>query len=305
VPYRPDGDFLEDDPLSARWEEAPEREGGAWWKWAVALASLLIFGGVVWYAYSAGGVGPVGPVRTVEAEPGPYKVRPTNPGGEVIPDQDKLVFGEAVGRPQETEDVLGPPPEAPQAKPEPVLVRPYTPPPPAQPPAQPAPAETPPAAAPPAAVPPVADASPTIGEAPPAMAPGASDGAGPIEDRPGQEGGPPAADLAELTTGEPPPWKAGEAAASPPDPAPPAPGAPMVQLGAYASEAKAMQSWEQVRREHEVVIGAVEPRVVKVAIAGKGDFYRLLIGPYADRGHAVETCVQLKARGRDCIVHAN
>lgn len=322
MPYRPDGDFLQDDQLSSRWDDEPEeRESSGWWKWAVAVASLAIFGGVVWYAYSTGASGPSGPVKTFEADASPYKVRPENPGGEIIPDKDKLVFNEAVGRPEESEDMLGAMPETPQAKPEPIVVRKFTPPAPPKPPvqvaaAEPAPPDTaaPESAtpAPPAEVPlPAAEASPStaINAPPPAAAP--------LEDRPGQESAPGAAtqpgtqsDLANMTIGETPPWKDGDpvppATATPAPPTPASGGkSPVVQLGAYASNDAAMQAWSDVSRKYADAVGGASPQVVKISVPGKGDLYRLVIGPYGSRDQATEVCVQLKSRGRDCIVNAH
>ncbi|MEN3950434.1 SPOR domain-containing protein [Iodidimonas sp. SYSU 1G8] len=326
MPYRPDGDFLQDDQLSSRWDDEPEeRESSGWWKWAVAVASLAIFGGVVWYAYSTGASGPTGPVKTFEADASPYKVRPENPGGEVIPDKDKLVFNEAVGRPEESEDVLGEMPETPQAKPEPIVVRKFTPSAPPKPPApqvaaaEPAPAEAVIPETAPAqsgeATPqqPAAPAAP-VAEAPAAEAPVAP---APLEDRPGQESAPGAAaqpgaqsDLANMTIGETPPWKEGDpvppATATPAPPKPASGGkSPVVQLGAYASNDAAMQAWSDVSRKFGDAVGGASPQVVKISVPGKGDLYRLVIGPYGSRDQATQVCVQLKSRGRDCIVNAN
>lgn len=309
MPYRPDGDFLQDD--ESRWDDAPEEaEGGAWWKWAVAVLSLTLFGGVVWYAYTSGSSGSIGPVRTVEADSKPYKFKPDNPGGEIIPDQDKLVFNEAVGRTTDTEDILGDEPEAPQSKPEPVAVRKFVPPAPRPPPApEPAP-EAPPVAdaakqvgdklatvPPPAAPPKPADPA----KAPPAAkADSAMNPVGVIVQHPGALPGP-----AEAPT---PPQSAAEATPVTPqivEPQPAGSKAPVVQLGAYGSEAGAMDSWAQVQRKQGSVVAGLTPQVIKFNAPGKGDLYRLVIGPFADRGAATDVCAQLKAQGRDCIVNAN
>jgi len=288
VPYRPDGDFLQDDDLS-RWDETPqEPEGGGWWKWAVAFASLALFGGVVWYAYNTGAAGPTGPVRTVEADSRPYKAKPEHPGGEIIPDQDKLVFNEAVGRTSETEDILGDGPEMPQAKPEPVPVRKY---------AKPAPLPAPD----------VPDET-LIAEATPQDAiseDGAADTPPPataMPEVPAQAAPPPAAS-ALVKASEPPP------AAAPPvqeaKPAQPSGGKPaVVQLGAYGSHAGAMEAWAEVQRKHGAVVASLSPQIVKINVSGK-ELHRLVIGSFADRSAAAQVCTQLKSQGRDCIVNAN
>ncbi len=332
MPYRPDGDFLQDD--DPPWDVAPEEpEGGGWWKWAVAVASLALFGGVVWYAYSTGATGPIGPIRTVEAEAGPYKVKPQNPGGEIIPDQDKLVFNEAVGRVTDTEDMLGDEAEAPQAKPESVPVRKFVPPPP---PPKPEPPPKPVEAAPTeptsqvAAAQPPAPQSP-MSPAPASRAPGVQAAAAqatptPAHPPPVPPAAPPAAaKSATAPTFAPVPVQVKTAETTPPAkadahppataaPVPPPPAAaehkpsggktPMVQLGAYASEAGAMESWAQVQRKQGSIVAGLSPRVMKVEAPGKGELFRLVIGPFADRPAAVTVCTQLKAEGRDCIVNA-
>jgi len=299
VPYRPDGDFLQDD--ESRWDDAPEEaEGGAWWKWAVAVLSLALFGGVVWYAYTSGSSGSIGPVRTVEADTTPYKVKPDNPGGEIIPDQDKLVFNEAVGRTTDTEDILGDEPEAPQARPESVPVRKFVP-----------PAPEPPPAPPPEAVQPLAQA-PSLPGAQPATAPGkpADPATLPVA-KAGPAGPKPVIVQQPLTppaTATAPPVPAVEAkpvAAEIVEVAPAGGKSPVVQLGAYGSEAGALDSWAQVQRKQGAVVAGLTPQVIKFNAPGKGDLYRLVIGPFAERSAAVDVCAQLKAQGRDCIVNAN
>lgn len=309
MPYRPDGDFLQDD--ESRWDDAPEEaEGGAWWKWAVAVLSLALFGGVVWYAYTSGSGGPIGPVRTVEADTKPYKVKPDNPGGEIIPDQDKLVFNEAVGRTMDTEDILGDEPESPQSRPEPVVVRKFVPPAPKPPPApEPAPEASPVAdaakqvgdklaAVPPQAIP--AKPADPAKAAPAVKADSATKPAGVIVQQPGALPAPAEAPM--------PPAPAAEAASVLPqvvEPQQAGTRSPVVQLGAYGSEAGAMDSWAQVQRKQGSVVAGLTPQVIKFNMPGKGDLYRLVIGPFADRGAATDVCGQLKAQGRDCIVNAN
>lgn len=314
MPYRPDGDFLQDD--ESRWDDAPEEaEGGAWWKWAVAVLSLALFGGVIWYAYTSGSSGTIGPVRTVEADPTPYKAKPENPGGEIIPDQDKLVFNEAVGRTTETEDILGNGPEAPQSRPEPVAVRKFVPPTPKPPPApEPAPQavaldEAPPVAEAsqqatpaPTAGPPATAAKPAdpAKTAPPSKANVATTPGGVVVQQPvtvpaASDAPVPATHAAESMPATPLIVEAKPAGAK----------SPVVQLGAYGSEAGAMESWTQVQRKQGAVVGGLTPQVIKFNAPGKGDLYRLVIGPFADRSAATDVCAQLKAQGRDCIVNAN
>ncbi|MGE0668091.1 MAG: SPOR domain-containing protein [Sphingomonadales bacterium] len=302
MPYRPDGDFLQDD--DSQWDVEPrEPEGGAWWKWTVAGLSLVLFGGVIWYAYQSGSAGPIGPVRTVEADPTPYKVKPENPGGEIIPDQDKLVFNEAVGRATDTEDILGKPAEQPVAKPESVPVRKFVPP-------------------KPPAPPPVATAPDTLTTLSQQLAPDTPPAAT-LSEQAGKPAAPDPAKVAAKTDADrPAPVPVIVQPAQPPAVAEPAKDAPtgvpqvaepkpegarssVVQLGAYGSEAGAMESWAQAQRKQGQILAGLTPQVIRFTAPGKGELYRLVVGPFADRNAATDVCAQLKANGRDCIVNAN
>ncbi len=89
----------------------------------VATFALAAFAGVVWYAYDQGlrrGTETTAPL--IKADARPTKVRPEQPGGLQVPNQDKLVY-EAM-RPGETSGAarverLLPPPERPVAPPAP------------------------------------------------------------------------------------------------------------------------------------------------------------------------------------------
>ncbi len=93
-----------------------EPKGRRWLPATIALVALGGFSGIVWYAYNQGAnTATGGAVPLVQADAGPLKARPSDPGGMEVPNQDKLILnGQAVdtaaGR------VL-PPPEAPLAKP--------------------------------------------------------------------------------------------------------------------------------------------------------------------------------------------
>lgn len=82
------------------------------WVTALALATVAIFAGVVWYAYQTRGSGAP---PLIAAEEGPAKVRPEEPGGLEVPDQDKLVYEKAAGEPVAEAEQLLPPPEEPAA----------------------------------------------------------------------------------------------------------------------------------------------------------------------------------------------
>lgn len=88
----------------------------------LATFALAAFAGVVWYAYDRGlQAGSEATAPLIQADPSPIKVRPEQPGGLEVPNQDKLVYGAL--RPGqdrgETVERLLPPPEAPVEPPQP------------------------------------------------------------------------------------------------------------------------------------------------------------------------------------------
>lgn len=88
----------------------------------LATFALAAFAGVVWYAYDRGlQAGSEATAPLIQADPSPIKVRPEQPGGLEVPNQDKLVYG-ALRPGQDTGDTverLLPPPEAPAEPPQP------------------------------------------------------------------------------------------------------------------------------------------------------------------------------------------
>jgi hypothetical protein len=138
----------------------------------VATFALAAFAAVVWYAYDQGlQRGSEATAPLIKADPTPTKVRPAQPGGLQVPNQDKLVY-EAM-RPGEAEgpkvERLLPPPEKPVDPPAPPPPTAPAPTPVAEP--KPAPAPAPPPAAPPSAAPPSA-APPSAAAPAPKAAPG-------------------------------------------------------------------------------------------------------------------------------------
>jgi len=75
----------------------------------------------------------------------------------------------------------------------------------------------------------------------------------------------------------------------------------LLQIGSYKSDAEARASWQTFRSEHDAAAG-YEPDVKQVDLGAKGTWYRLRIGPFADKSSALETCRKLKADGASCLL---
>ena len=77
-----------------------------------------------------------------------------------------------------------------------------------------------------------------------------------------------------------------------------------VQLYSARSRDGALAAWARLSSEEKDLLGSLTHRVVKVEIPKRGVFYRLRVGPLADKAAARRLCGLLKGRGRACFVPA-
>lgn len=245
-----------------------------------ALIGLAAAAGAAWYILGSGGQPASGPqeVPVVKAEKAPVKVRPADPGGMDVPNQDKLVYNRVdqnavkpevehlLPQPSQPKDLprgdsLGdgmtplPPPIPETAAPKVVDTPKVTPPPPMS-------AAEPPK---PAAVPmvPVTKVAPTASAAPTT----------------------PVAPLAKATPTTPV-----------------AAGTWQVQLGALKDEAGAEAAWQHATKTAPDVLGNLPHEVIRADLGPKGVFYRLRAGGFATREQADGVCDSLKPKGIGCVV---
>ena len=81
----------------------------------------------------------------------------------------------------------------------------------------------------------------------------------------------------------------------------PSGGSGAIQLGAYRSEAQAMETW----REFEAlspIFEKIEPRVEMADIPEKGRYYRLQISGFRTAEESSAFCHEVKTMGKDCIL---
>jgi cell division protein FtsN len=241
---------------------------------AVVIAGLGVLG---WYVYdrllSTGGSGEV---PLIEADDGPTKKRPEDPGGLVVPNQDKLVYETLDGEgAEETVERLLPAPEEPLPQPEPAELIPE--------PTRESTGEAP-----------VAEPAPTAEQADIPPLPPAELGSETV----------PA--TAEISAAPPP-----EPVAEAPDPEPVAPaesesataGVYLVQLAAFRESAEADKAWRQLAKQHGDLLSDFTARVERADLgADLGVFYRLRIGPFGGEAAAKALCDALKSRNLDCLV---
>nr|WP_245216837.1 SPOR domain-containing protein [Neoroseomonas nitratireducens] len=223
-------------------------------------AVVAVVGALAWGITRASGPRSV---PLIEADPRPIKVRPDDPGGLRVPNQDELIFERNRGsNAQPGAARLGPEPEGPRID----ALR-----------AQVAQPNPPPAAAP---APQAPQAAGRPGAAPPAATPQAS-----------------APQAAAPQSAAPPP--AAQQAARPA----PAPGGTVrVQLGALASEEAARAEWDRLARRHADLLGAFRPQVVRFEREGQPPLFRLRTGGFASAEAAREFCEQARGRSLPCTV---
>ena len=265
----------------------------------IALAAVVCFGAVVWYAYSWG-TGQVASddLPVVRAEPMPEKVKPEQPGGLEVPHQGIAVLNSDGQTPQAVERLL-PRPEVP-APPEPLPVP---------------PGETAEAVPglqtiePLPEVPAIADGGAAdVTEAPAAEEQTAEGGAATADsDAVPKPQSKPDDQIADLLAQQAVETANGGSAQPAPPPAAPlqtaavAKGGVVVQLSSVKSEAAATQEWKRLQAAHPAVLGKLGLALESAAVQGT-TYYRVQTGPFASREAAADVCTQLKARNQDCLV---
>ncbi|ODR94022.1 hypothetical protein AUC70_10595 [Methyloceanibacter stevinii] len=95
-------------------------------------------------------------------------------------------------------------------------------------------------------------------------------------------------------------------AAATPAAAPPAAASSyVVQLGSTKSQTDALANFADAQQKYPSLLGSYQPLVRKTDLGPKGTWYRLQVGPLADKDAAYRLCGQLKAKGHgDCLVMA-
>lgn len=264
-------------------------------KGGFAVLAAGIFIGIIWYAYlwGIGGSGDDGELPVVYLDDEPEKIRPENPGGMDVPNQDSLVLNEPNGDGSRRVERLLPPPETPQ---------------PPQPLDDPAPSGSGPEDD-------FLEAPTRTGQAqtPEPGAPEAETSEPPAFEMPETPPAPPAdTDSSGSQTPEPQPEAEPEPAPEPkpepqPEPEPaadPAPSGYSVQLGAFRSEEAAREGWQRWQDAHSEILGDQRLMLQSAEVEGQGTFWRVRTGPFPNRATAADVCAQLDARGQACLVIA-
>jgi sporulation related protein len=248
----------------------------------VTLLAMALFAGGLWFAYVQGTRHPAANARgdgvpLIRADERPAKVRPDQPGGMAVPDQNVSLYNEKPGG-SGVEKLL-PAAEQPMPRPAPL------------------PRE---AAIPPASLaPPVETATPqpALPVAPPA---------------PNLSAAPPGASPTKSAAPKVAPQPAAKAPPQPKQPAPRAPAtaaAPagkaspvQLRLGALRSPEAAREEWARLKRENPDLLGKLSAVAVRTDLGDQGIYYRIQAGSFGDGAAAEKLCGELKRRKLGCIL---
>ncbi len=75
-----------------------------------------------------------------------------------------------------------------------------------------------------------------------------------------------------------------------------------VQLISLPSKAGAQKAWPKILKAHSTLLSGLPHDIAEVQIKGKGKFYRLRVGDFAKHQDAQNLCNKLKARKQDCTL---
>src|SRR6266404_3051433 len=293
------------------YQEQAARGRPRWLAYALSLTAIVVFAGIVWWAYRAILDAPKnGPVPVIAADQTPPKVPPADQGAATRSGQEKTVYDQISGaNTQPKTEVLLPAPETPQAPPPPAPA--------------PAASETPPASA-------ATETTTTLPPVPvaPATTTGGTTNGTTATQQTMSTANTGTADTGSSTAGAttaPDVDLSGVPTLSPAAPlsATSVPAATMVdnsgtagattqtgavadnfhiQLAALKSEAEANKAWTRILAKHNDVLSALTVHIVRADLGSQGIYYRVQAGPFADKASAKAACDKLKSGGQQCLI---
>ena len=210
----------------------------------------------------------------IEADARPIKIRPDNPGGLRVPNQDELIFDRNRGARPAAQGGLAPEAETPRVD----QLRQQL--------AERA-AQEAARSAPPAATPAPAPAQPAAPQAAARSAPQAAAPATPA---------PPATNSALNAPSLPAPVPSAERFAPVPN------GRAQVQLGALPSEAAARGEWDRLQKRVPEFLGNRRVSLAPFDREGQTTLYRIRTGGFADAATARAFCEEMKTKSIPCMV---
>ena len=241
----------------------------------LAVFAMALFAGGLWFAYVQGTRHPAATARgaggdgvpLIRADERPTKIKPDQPGGMAIPDQNVSLYSEKPGG-SPMEKLL------PAAE-------------------QPLPRPAPPAKE--AAIPPTQVAPPPIPAAPQVAPPGAAGASPPAAAKPAAKAAPPPAAKAAAQPKQAAPAQAAAAPSGKTSPV-------QIRLGSLRSPEAAREEWARLKRENPDLLGKLTAVAVRTDLGDQGIFYRIQAGSFGDAAAAEKLCGELKRRKLGCIL---
>ena len=296
--------YMEEEELQQR---APGRGFGPL-RFALAGLALIVFAGLVFYAYSWGTSDPdPEELPVVSAPPGVEKEPPANPGGMEVPYQDSMVLNPQNRSGEDVERLL-PPPEEPQPREDLAA-------------AQSAPGAVDSTASEQQAEVPEAPGEPQAGDeqtaageeasapevseetvVPETPTPDMQGAEAPAEQEAPVEAAPAAPVEEESVEPEPAPAEQAAAPAEPEAPPAAASGNFVIQLASASNRDAVAAEWTRMQQRHPQQLGSLQLLIEEADLGERGTFYRLQAGPVGSRETADSLCAALKAQQQDCLV---
>jgi hypothetical protein len=81
-------------------------------------------------------------------------------------------------------------------------------------------------------------------------------------------------------------------------------GGAVLQVGAYPSEAMALEAWETFRAQHGAMVPGLSEDIQRADLGENGIWYRVRVGPFVSDVAASAACENLIANGGSCFVAA-
>ncbi len=75
-----------------------------------------------------------------------------------------------------------------------------------------------------------------------------------------------------------------------------------MQVSSQKTEADARASYKAIQGKYAGILGSRSATIHRADVAGKGTFYRAMVGPFGTNDEATQFCVNLKSAGGQCIV---
>jgi len=75
-----------------------------------------------------------------------------------------------------------------------------------------------------------------------------------------------------------------------------------VHLSSYRSKAMAQKGWETLRKRYKNELGTMAADIRRTSVPGRGNFYRLYVGPLDNKAAATKLCSSLRRKKQFCSV---